>query len=208
MNKLNLNQPLAVVVVGLPGAGKTFFAERFATMFGAPVVSRDRIRWTLFANHTYSDNENAMVNQVADLFINEMWRSKHTFVLDGGYDRHQTRDHLIRLAKKAGFYPLVVEIQSGEPISQDRATHRRAKNPDDKYNQSLSTTQFAKFKNDYEAPRSGQNTVVISGTHTTQAQLRTVLQKIITLEKTATTEEKRVASKNNASGAASKVFIQ
>ena len=71
MEALTLSSPMIIEVVGLPGSGKSFFANQFANTFGAALVSQDKIRWTLFAHHTYSDNENAMVEQVADLLITE-----------------------------------------------------------------------------------------------------------------------------------------
>ena len=54
MEALTLSSPMIIEVVGLPGSGKSFFANQFANTFGAALVSQDKIRWTLFAHHTYS----------------------------------------------------------------------------------------------------------------------------------------------------------
>ena len=208
MDKLNLSQPLVIVVTGLPGSGKTFFANSFATTFGAASVSNDKIRWTLFANHTYSENENAMVDQISDLLIAELLRTKRTFIIDGGYNSSQKRKHIEIIAKKAGFATLTVEVQTEPLTAKDRAKSRSAKNPCDKFKQSLKPEQFAKLVKNYEAPTIGRSSVVISGKHTAQTQLRTVLKKIVEMERNPAQEKKAPTVVSAAKMVRGKVFIQ
>ena len=179
MESLNLSNPLVMVVIGLPGSGKSFFAGAFAQTFGAALVSRDKIRWTLFAHHTYSDNENTMTDQVSDLLITELFRTRKTFVLDGGYDTRVARAELAAEARKAGFKVLTIIVQTDEPTSQRRAANRDARRSGDKYKQSLSAEEFAAQVKAHQPPVIDKNTVVISGKHTYQTQVRTVLKKII-----------------------------
>ena len=208
MDKLNLSQPLVIVVTGLPGSGKTFFANSFATTFGAASVSNDKIRWTLFANHTYSENENAMVDQISDLLIAELLRTKRTFIIDGGYNSSLKRKHIEIIAKKAGFATLTVEVQTEPLTAKDRAKSRSAKNPCDKFKQSLKPEQFAKLVKSYEAPTIGRSSVVISGKHTAQTQLRTVLKKIVEMERNPAQEKKAPTVVSAAKMVRGKVFIQ
>lgn len=208
MDKLNLSQPLVIVVTGLPGSGKTFFANSFATTFGAASVSNDKIRWTLFANHTYSENENAMVEQISDLLIAELLRTKRTFIIDGGYNSSLKRKHIEIIAKKAGFATLTVEVQTEPLTAKDRAKSRSAKNPCDKFKQSLKPEQFAKLVKNYEAPTIGRSSVVISGKHTAQTQLRTVLKKIVEMERNPAQEKKAPTVVSAAKMVRGKVFIQ
>ena len=207
MDKLNLSQPLVIVVTGLPGSGKTFFANSFATTFGAASVSNDKIRWTLFANHTYSENENAMVDQISDLLIVELLRTKRTFIIDGGYNSSLKRKHIEIIAKKAGFATLTVEVQTEPLTAKDRAKSRSAKNPCDKFKQSLKPEQFAKLVKNYEAPTIGRSSVVISGKHTAQTQLRTVLKKIVEMERNPAQEKKAPTVVSAAKMVRGKVFI-
>lgn len=208
MDKLNLSQPLVIVVTGLPGSGKTFFANSFATTFGAASVSNDKIRWTLFANHTYSENENAMVDQISDLLIAELLRTKRTFIIDGGYNSSLKRKHIEIIAKKAGFATLTVEVQTEPLTAKDRAKSRSAKNPCDKFKQSLKPEQFAKLVKNYEAPTIGRSSVVISGKHTAQTQLRTVLKKIVEVDRNPVREKKAPVVVPATKTVRGKVFIQ
>lgn len=179
METLTLSSPMAVVVVGLPGAGKSFFAKQFAATFGAALVSEDKIRWTLFAHHTYSENENAVVSEVAELLISELFRTSKTFVLDGGYNRKDAREEIAAQAKKAGFQVLTIVVQTDEPTSRRRSLKRSAKNRGDQYKQSLTEAEFDRQKKLYQAPTVTKNTVVISGKHTYATQARMVLKKMV-----------------------------
>ncbi len=55
-----IRRPLgAVVLLGLPGAGKTTLAEGLAQRFGARIVSRDEIRASMFRPCSFTDAEKA-----------------------------------------------------------------------------------------------------------------------------------------------------
>jgi predicted kinase len=179
MEALTLSSPMIIEVVGLPGSGKSFFATQFANTFGSALVSEDKIRWTLFAHHTYSESENAMVKQVADLMITELLRSGKTFVCDGGYNSKITREELAARAKKAGFRVLTIVVQTDEPTAQRRAVKRDPKKHGDQYKQSLTASEFANQKKQYQAPNIDRDAVVISGKHTYATQARIVLKKIV-----------------------------
>lgn len=186
MDSLKLERPAIVEVVGLPGAGKSFFATQFANTFGAALVSSDKVRWTLFANHTYSSNENQMVDQVADLTITELLKTQKTFVLDGGCNTRLAREEIERRAKKAGFQILTVVVQVDEQTAKRRATKRNAKNPGDKYKQSMPAEEFAKAVKELQVPAIDKRTVVISGKHTYSTQARAVLKKMIEIQSVPT----------------------
>ena len=40
MKSLQLDKPHAIVMVGIPGSGKSFFADKFSAMFNAPYVEQ------------------------------------------------------------------------------------------------------------------------------------------------------------------------
>ena len=189
MEALTLSSPMIIEVVGLPGSGKSFFASQFASTFGAALVSQDKIRWTLFAHHTYSDNENAMVEQVADLMITELLRTKKTFVLDGGYNTAAARRTLAARAHRNGYRVLTIVVQTDEPTSKRRATKRSDKKPGDQYKQSLTDEQFEQAKKLYEEPSTSlPDVVVISGKHTYNTQAKIVLRKMIEISGQSSTE--------------------
>ncbi|MCL2451817.1 ATP-binding protein [Candidatus Saccharibacteria bacterium] len=186
MDKLSMSSPTIIVVIGLPGSGKSFFATQFAETFDAALVSEDKIRWMLFAHHTYDDNEKTIVKQVSDMMMAELLKTKKTIILDGGYNDRPARTTLATSAKKAGYKILTVVVQTDAPTAERRSTKRDARKAGDRYKQSLDATEFARQAKEYQAPtRFDKATVVISGKHTYSTQARTVLKKILETQEPA-----------------------
>ena len=52
---------MIVIVFGLPGSGKSFFACRFAAMINADYINSDRVRKKLFVSRTYLIKEKLAV---------------------------------------------------------------------------------------------------------------------------------------------------
>lgn len=179
MEALTLTTPMMIEVVGLPGAGKSFFADQFANTFGAALVSYDKIRWTLFAHHTYSKDENQIVDQVARILLDELFRVKHTFIIDGGCNSLAERRELENFAHKNGFRVLVIDVQTDEATCRRRATKRSSKNEGDRYKQSITPAQFDAAAKLYNEPEASDNVVVISGKHTYKTQAKMVLRRLI-----------------------------
>ncbi len=177
MKALNLAQPLVVMMIGIPGAGKSFFARRFSDTFGAPVVSEDRIRYELFSQSQFTSEENDIVKRLTEYQIQELLKTKRTFIVDGGCNVKTERLHMKQLAKQAGYNLLSVWVQTHEPTAQGRAMKRSSRREDDKYTLSLSAEQFAYFARRLTAPHR-ENYVVISGMQTYSTQAKAVLRRI------------------------------
>lgn len=190
METLTLTTPMMIEVVGLPGAGKSFFASQFATTFGAALVSYDKIRWTLFAHHTYSKDENQIVDQVARILLDELFRVKHTFIIDGGCNNLAERRELENYARRKGFRILVIDVQTDEATCKRRATKRSDKNEGDRYKQSLTPVQFDTAVKEYNEPEASDNVVVISGKHTYKTQAKMVLRRMIEMSGTSNEPKK------------------
>ena len=186
MNKVVSASPIVVVLVGLPGSGKSFFATQFANSLDYPLVSEDKIRWMLFANHTHNDSENAIVKQIANTMISELFKTKKTFLLDGGYNSRTYRATLAAQAKKAGYKIVTVVVQTDMPTTKQRSVKRNTQKPVDRHKQPLDSREFTLQTKKYQAPLHNDKTVVvISGKHTYTTQARTVLKKILEVHNTA-----------------------
>jgi predicted kinase len=179
MKSLNLAQPQMLVVVGNPGAGKSFFARQFSETFGAPVVSVDRIRFELFANPTYSNDENDLVARIAGYFIEELLKTKRSFVIDGGCNARTERIRLAQMAKQADYASPVIWVQADIATCRSRALKRHpGKRIDDKFNPSLTDQAFDAMVRRFTEPTHEKH-VVISGKHTYGTQAKMVLRKLV-----------------------------
>ena len=180
MKSLSLSKPLIIITVGLPGAGKSFFARQFSETFGAPIVSYDRLCYELFADPTYSKDERTIISRVALAQTEELIKTHKTFIVDGGGNTKAERMHLKKLAEKNGYGILAVWAQVDEPTARQRSLKRSKRKKDDIYNQSISEEQFEKDKKRFTPPAVNEHYVVISGKHVHATQARVVLKKLVT----------------------------
>lgn len=160
MKSLSLNQPHAIVMLGIPGSGKTFFAEQFAATFGAPLVNIDDI-----AKHAATEKA---AYSLAEQQINELLKTKHTIVIEIGSATKQSRIYLSQKLKKAGYKPLYIWVQTDVDTAYAR-TAKQKNTPFDVYK-----AQVERFA----SPSSSEEALVISGKHTYATQARIVLKKL------------------------------
>ena len=179
MKSLNLTRPQILMVVGLPGAGKSFFSRQFSETFSAPVVSVDRIRFELFNKPSFSTDENDLVARLMAYQIEELFKTNRSFVVDGGCNARVDRSKLATQAKKASYDASVIWVQTDPAACRTRALKRNpARREDDKYSASLTDQQFEMFTKRFTEP-SRENYIVISGKHTYNAQAKMVLRKLV-----------------------------
>lgn len=178
MKSLSLSRPLILMTVGLPGAGKTRFSVRFAEMFLAPLVSIDRIQAELFAEPTYSNEEVAAVQRLADYQIQELLKTKKTIIIDGAANAKADRTVLRKLASKHGYSTLLVWVQTDPLTCEARSVNSRVQQ-DEPRHQPLSQAAFGQLSRRFQPPAVHEPYVVISGKHTYGAQARTVLKRLV-----------------------------
>ena len=179
MKSLSLSRPLILMVIGVPGSGKSFFARQFAAMFSAPLVSPDFVRSQIFVSPRYSREEDEVIQTLCAQQIDELLKTEKTFLVDGGLNIRADRLELAKLARTAGYGTLIVWVQTDEPTSYSRATKRNARHPGDLYNSPLTEEQFDMLTKRLSPPSAQEPFVVISGKHTYATQAKVVLKKLI-----------------------------
>jgi len=173
MKPLSLNKPHLIIMVGIPGSGKSFFADNFSDSFKAPIISLDNVRQKLFATPKYDKSEDDIVNRVALYMLNEMLKTERTVIFDGNTSSRKDRDPIVKKAKSIGYEPLFVWVQT-EPIT---AKKRAIKLIDGKFK--LTPEQFDAKLKQFEIPVRTDSTIVISGKHTYPSQLKIVLKHLV-----------------------------
>lgn len=176
MKQLTLNQPLILIVIGLPGAGKSFFARQFAETFGVACVSEDYLRSALFSSPQFSREENTIIENLQQYMLAEMVKTKRSFLLDGGCETRAQRLWVEKLAHQNGYNTLNIWVQTDEATAKLRAT-KRGKKPEDLTSPSLSADQFQQLSKRF-ALTARETYLVISGKHPYSTQARTVLRKL------------------------------
>lgn len=166
MKSLSLSQPHLLVMVGIPGSGKSFFAERFSEMFHAPYVSYDRVM------DVGGGNEESAAKYMTYL-LHELIKTGHTIIVDGLADTRTQRAELKHLAASAGYKPLFIWVQTDAATAKARAlkTSKDRGRP-------LTPHEFDQLAAYFVPLTAMERPVVISGKHTYATQARVVLKHL------------------------------
>lgn len=178
MKSLSLSAPHVVIMVGVPGSGKSFFAEHFAQTFSAPLISWNAIRDELFNEPTYTKDEDAIVGRVADHMLSQLVLTNATVLYEGDTTTQVARQKLSKIVRDAGYEPLFVWVQTDAATTKSRAMKKGI--PAEVY--SASVKRFTSLKN-------SNHSVVISGKHTYASQLKIVLRRLSGARAAAATTE-------------------
>jgi len=158
MKSLSLSTPHIIATVGIPGSGKTHFAEQFAETFSAPLISHHRLQ-------DISSDEK-MINQTALTFMKEVMKTRQTIVFEGATDRRVERAELAKLARENGYKILFVWVQTDQNTARQRALKQ------------IDQDTYKHLTKRFSAPHRSENYVVISGRHTYATQAKTLLKKL------------------------------
>ncbi len=157
--------PNAIVMVGLPGSGKSAFAEHFAETFESPIINTGALQQELRLDGTQADWLQAIV-------LNEFLKTRRTVLVDAELNTKERRAEVLKTIIKAGYRPLLVWVQTDPVESRRRATKKYP------IGSGLTAHEFeAAFKN-FEPPTVKEKPIVISGKHTFTTQLKIVLKQI------------------------------
>jgi predicted kinase len=166
MKSLSLAQPHLIIMVGVPGAGKSFFAEKFAQTFNAPSVSLEKIiPYTV-------DDEGAVI--LMHQALDELFKTNRSIIVEGNMDTRIEREKLTRKAKTAGYETLIVWVQTDPATAKSRSI-REFK---DKINRTLTVDEYERLVKRFTPPNNLERPTVISGKHTYATQAKIVLKKL------------------------------
>jgi len=114
---------MIVIVFGLPGTGKSYFAERLAARIEAKYINSDRVRKKTFAHRTYYENEKLFVYDEMLAELRQAIEKNKALVLDATFYKDAIRERFI---KEAGNNTLFIEVKADEPVIKERLKQRRA----------------------------------------------------------------------------------
>lgn len=154
-------------MIGIPGSGKSIFAERFADTFQAPIVSQTKLQ----REYRLSDPE---AETLRDAILAEYMKTHRTVLIDGGLDVKEKREIMVRMLVKAGYRPLVVWVQTDTGESLRRATRPYPRGS------GMTEEDFDRQLNLFDAPGEKEKMIVISGKHTYASQLKIILKQLAT----------------------------
>lgn len=172
MKPLKLNSPHLIIMTGIPGAGKTYFAEHFADTFGAPMVSYQKIWTSVLGKQSSTIGAEKHVKKIASLLLGELFKTNQTIVLDGSTGTKLERKRIFEIAESKGYTPVLLWVQTDSNSAKARSIKRSAEGD------YLSNDEFLAALSSFMPPTKAENTIVISGKHTYASQLKIVLKNL------------------------------
>lgn len=160
-------KPHALIMVGLPYSGKTYFAKRFAETFKAPLISDEIVAEDL----SMLSKDLKLISEcskiIAEKQFKEALKSNHTVIYDGDTHLKKDRMMLALIAKTSGYEPMFVWVQADSNTVKKRAVKAKADLP-----------SLENHNKRFIAPNLSERAIVISGHYTFKNQLQVVLGKL------------------------------
>ncbi len=178
MQKLTLQVPTLFLMMGCPGAGKTYFSRQLSELLGISHISGDRIRFELFEEPRYTPEEDDVVLRLMDYMAEELLKSGQSAIYDIGLNSLTSRKVRRELAHKQRAQGLTVWIQTDAATAFARASQRDRRTVDDKYSTSIDQDTFDRICNRVKRPLQGEAFTVISGKHPFKVQSAAILKRI------------------------------
>lgn len=158
MKSLSLSSPHIIATVGIPGAGKTFFAEQFSDTFSSPLMSKHHL-----SNLT---NDDEIITSIEEKLLKEVMKTRQTIVLDSSLDRKIERMALAKFARQHGYKVLFVWVQTDQTTARSRSQ------------KVISSVDFLSRLKKFSPPHTAEPYVVISGKHTYASQAKMLLKHL------------------------------
>ena len=166
MKSLSPSQPHAIIMVGIPGSGKSFFAEKFAETFHAPYISSQTIQEA-------GGITEVAAKDIALAVTKELFKTKQSVVIDTATDTRTDRAALARLAKNAGYEALFIWVQTDPATAKIRLTKQTKENP-----HAMNSEDYDRIVKRFTPPSPIEKPIVISGKHTFATQAKILLKHL------------------------------
>lgn len=170
MKSLHLSKPHLLIVVGIPGSGKTFFASQFAETFNMPFIHYGAIQ--TMRENPLSEEETA---EIAGLLFRELIKTEQTILIEGPGSSRIERTALAQQARTHGYEPLFIWVQTEPSSARTRAT----KGVRGSSYRPISPEVFDAEAKRFTMLHATEKYLVISGKHTYASQARMVLKRLV-----------------------------
>jgi predicted kinase len=118
-------KPALIVVMGLPGVGKSHCARLLCARLGAAHVASDELRSRLFIAASYTDEENRAVFAAATALVDGLLEEGHRVVVDATNLIARNRAGTVEAARRRGIPVTYLRITASDEDARARLASRR-----------------------------------------------------------------------------------
>lgn len=177
-SKLQLTQPTLFMLYGFPGSGKTYFARQLCEELQAAHVQGDRIRYELFQEPRYDNQENEIVSHLMEYMAEEFLQAGISVVFDANVMRSSKRRTLRDMARRLKSKSVLIWFQLDVETAFSRVVKRDRRKSDDKYAAPMDRSTFETLVTGMQNPGISEDYIVVSGKRTFQTQRSAIVKKL------------------------------
>ncbi|MEZ5024271.1 MAG: AAA family ATPase, partial [Chitinophagales bacterium] len=145
---------MLIIVMGLPGAGKTYFAKAFAEKIGALHTNSDTIRKTLFEQPNYDAKDKAIVYNALFDFVTQGLKAGKDVIIDATFSKKAYRQPYFDFADQHHVPCFVILMEADESVIKQRVQKKRPDSDADFEVYLKIKAEFEKLERDYLLLRS------------------------------------------------------
>jgi predicted kinase len=116
---------MIIIVSGLPGSGKSYFAEHLAAKLGAIYINSDQMRLLMHASGKYSLEDKLVVYKEMLLNTTKALEENRDVVVDATFYHHTMREMFVRLAYGYNIILRVIDVTADEDLIRQRLVKPR-----------------------------------------------------------------------------------
>ncbi|MDZ7847211.1 MAG: AAA family ATPase [Owenweeksia sp.] len=147
---------MVIMVTGLPGSGKSFFASRLAKSLEATYLSSDIIRKEIIEVRQYSEEEKEKIYKEMLSRMLQALTNRECVVLDATFYKKNLRTRFSEAAKKHSVKFRQIKIEAEESIIRERLSHRREHSDADWEVYQLLSRQYENIDGEHLVLQSGR----------------------------------------------------
>lgn len=143
--------PVLFVMVGLPGSGKSYFADKLIKIIPATVLQSDFIRKTLLKKPAYTQREHNRVFKAIHALTRDLLVSNNNVLIDATNLNRKYRRPLYQMAAETGARMVVFYLDTPREIARERIKDRSTQGS------TISDADWEVYQmleNDFEPPES------------------------------------------------------
>jgi hypothetical protein len=138
---------MIIIVFGLPGSGKSFFASRLADKLSADYINTDKVRKEMFSTPGYSDEEKIIVYKRVLDEVYHYAHAKKDLVVDGTFYNQDIRSDFVKIGNDLNMDLRWIEVVADKDIVKNRLAEKRPYSDADYSIYKLIKKQYEPFEN-------------------------------------------------------------
>ncbi|OGO18623.1 MAG: hypothetical protein A2Z15_02280 [Chloroflexi bacterium RBG_16_50_11] len=117
-------RPALIVVIGLPGTGKSYFCRRLAERIPSVILESDALRKQLFPTPGYSAEESAYLFRSIHRLIDSLLKKGIPIILDATNLEERHREYLYNIAGRRNARLIIVRVEAPPELVRERLLAR------------------------------------------------------------------------------------